>query len=83
MQLLTEKSSLHDFYLEECEMGDMNSAPPTPANARKENTYVTSSEMVEVLVVHDYVKSNPAAAESDTDDKTSQLSDVKVDLGSN
>lgn len=59
-------------------MGDMRSTPPTPANGRKDNFYVTSSELVEVSVVHDYVVSNPMATQSDEQESSFK----KEDLGS-
>lgn len=59
-------------------MGDM---PPTPATGKKENTYVTSSELVKVSVVHDYVVSNPMVMESGNEE-LSQSPDRKEDLGS-
>lgn len=81
-QLLTEKSSLNEYYLEECEMGDMRSTPPTPATGKKENVYVTTSELVTVSVPHDYVVSNPMATESGSEGHSQSPADTKEDLGS-
>ncbi len=78
---LPDKSlvAANDYYLEEQEMGELNSASSTPTSLRKVNMIVTSSEQVEVSVLHSYVVSNPAA---DEENQLSQLSDTKTDPGS-